>query len=65
MKIYSAKRSTVGWFMEAGVKSFNAHFKRLIGQQKYNFEEFTTILVRIESVLNSIRQTSQSSKIMF
>lgn len=43
----------IGGLWEAGVKSFNAHFKRLIGQQKYNFEEFTTILVRIESVLNS------------
>lgn len=38
---------------EAAVKSFKFHLKRIAGAQKFNFEEFSTILTRIEGVLNS------------
>lgn len=38
---------------EAGVKSFKLHFKKVAGNHKFNFEEFSTLLARIEGVLNS------------
>ncbi|XP_065370748.1 uncharacterized protein LOC135962783 [Calliphora vicina] len=38
---------------EAGVKSFKHHFRRIAGNLKYTFEEFSTLLARIESCLNS------------
>ncbi|XP_061393519.1 uncharacterized protein LOC133335406 [Musca vetustissima] len=43
----------MGGLWEAGVKCFKAHFKKVMKDRKFNFEEFSTILVRIESVLNS------------
>ncbi|XP_059217400.1 uncharacterized protein LOC131994647 [Stomoxys calcitrans] len=43
----------MGGLWEAGVKSFKMHFKKVTQNQKYTFEEFATLLVRIESVLNS------------
>ncbi|XP_065365540.1 uncharacterized protein LOC135958568 [Calliphora vicina] len=43
----------MGGLWEAAVKSFKFHFKRVAGAQKFNFEEFSTILARIEAVLNS------------
>ncbi|XP_046811250.1 uncharacterized protein LOC124420880 [Lucilia cuprina] len=43
----------MGGLWEAGVKSFKFHFQKITGNQKFNFEEFSTLLTRIESVLNS------------
>lgn len=43
----------MGGLWEAGVKSFKQHFKKVAGNMKYTYEEFQTILCRIESCLNS------------
>ncbi|XP_075150432.1 uncharacterized protein LOC142224536 [Haematobia irritans] len=43
----------MGGLWEAGVKSFKTHFKKIAGNYRFTFEEFTTILVRIEACLNS------------
>ncbi|XP_065356281.1 uncharacterized protein LOC135950679 [Calliphora vicina] len=43
----------MGGLWEAAVKSFKFHLKRITDAQKYLYEEFSTILTRIEGVLNS------------
>ncbi|XP_075157628.1 uncharacterized protein LOC142230894 [Haematobia irritans] len=43
----------MGGLWEAAVKSFKTHFKKLAGSHKFTFEQFSTILARIEGVLNS------------
>ena len=38
---------------EAGVKSMKYHLKRIVGENSFTYEELSTLLCRIEAVLNS------------
>ena len=42
-----------GGLWEAGVKSMKAHLRRVAGPKRLTYEEFATLLVEIEAVLNS------------
>lgn len=43
----------MGGLWESAVKSFKTHLTKVAGTHKFTFEELTTLLVRIEAVLNS------------
>ncbi|XP_075162876.1 uncharacterized protein LOC142235509 [Haematobia irritans] len=51
----------MGGLWESAVKSFKHHFKRIAGAHRFTFEQFATILARIEGLLNS-RPTSAISE---
>lgn len=42
-----------GGLWEAGVKSVKYHLKRIIGDTRLSYDEFETILIQVESCLNS------------
>lgn len=50
-----------GGLWEAAVKSCKYHMKRVIGSQTLTFEEMSTLVSRIEAILNSRPLTPQSS----
>ncbi|XP_059224007.1 uncharacterized protein LOC131997304 [Stomoxys calcitrans] len=43
----------MGGLWEAAVKSMKSHLRKVASNTRFTFEEFSTLLVRIESVLNS------------
>ncbi|XP_073820658.1 uncharacterized protein [Musca autumnalis] len=53
----------MGGLWEAGVKSCKTHLKKIAGQIRYTYEEFSTILAAIEACLNSRPLTPQSENI--
>ena len=44
----------MGGLWEAAVKNVKAHLKKLTINLSFTFEEFSTLLIRIEAVLNSL-----------
>ncbi|XP_074033086.1 uncharacterized protein [Leptinotarsa decemlineata] len=43
----------MGGIWEANIESFKTHLKRIVGNQILTYEEFNTVIIQIESVMNS------------
>ncbi|XP_014260910.1 uncharacterized protein LOC106673339 [Cimex lectularius] len=52
-KFIPSQAPEFGGLWEAAVKSFKFHFRRVVGDKIFTYEELMTFLVLIESVLNS------------
>ncbi|GFW17215.1 integrase catalytic domain-containing protein [Trichonephila clavipes] len=52
-KFIPPKSPHFGELWEAGVKSVKHHLKRAIGNLHFTFEEFETIMIQVEGILNS------------
>lgn len=52
-KFIPARSPSFGGIWEAGIKSSKFHLKRVIGNSLFTFEEFNTIICKIEAILNS------------
>ncbi|GFW01168.1 integrase catalytic domain-containing protein [Trichonephila clavipes] len=52
-KFIPPKSPHFGGLWEAGVKSVKHHLKRAIGNLHFTFEEFETIMIQVEGILNS------------
>ncbi|GFS94739.1 integrase catalytic domain-containing protein [Trichonephila clavipes] len=60
-KFIPPKSPHFGDLWEAGVKSVKHHLKRAIGNLHFTFEEFETIMIQVEGILNSRPLTLLSS----
>ncbi|GBM59596.1 hypothetical protein AVEN_36508-1 [Araneus ventricosus] len=61
-KFIPPKSPIFGDLWESGVKSFKYHLKRVVGNANLTLEEFLTLILEIESVLNSRPLTPLSSE---
>ncbi|GFS88932.1 integrase catalytic domain-containing protein [Trichonephila clavipes] len=52
-KLIPPRSPNFGGLWEAGVKSFKHHLYRTLVNSKITFEEFETIIIQIEGILNS------------
>ncbi|XP_062538558.1 uncharacterized protein LOC134206843 [Armigeres subalbatus] len=48
-----ARSPHFGGIWEAGIKSFKHHFRRIMGNRSFSVDQLQTVVVQIESVLNS------------
>ncbi|GFV22577.1 integrase catalytic domain-containing protein [Trichonephila clavipes] len=60
-KFIPPKSPHFGGLWDAGVKSVKHHLKRVIGNLHFTFEEFETIMIQVEGILNSRPLTLLSS----
>ncbi|XP_075162975.1 uncharacterized protein LOC142235599 [Haematobia irritans] len=51
----------MGGLWEAAVKSFKIHFRKVAQCHKYTYEEFSTLLTRIEAILNPLTPITDDS----
>ncbi|GFX24745.1 integrase catalytic domain-containing protein [Trichonephila clavipes] len=52
-KFLPPRAPNFGGLWEAGVKSFNFYLKRVVGNIRLTYEEFLTVIIQIEGMLNS------------